>query len=365
MRKISELLSKIPLYYISRAVNFTPPLPFNYTLSLTYRCNSRCKTCNIWKIQKDIPSKLEMNTESWIKTIKSFGKSPFWITLSGGEPFLRNDVEKIIGAISKYNSPFALNIPTNALIDWSNRIKNILEEKLNEKTFLIVNFSLDGIGRLHDFIRGVKGNWERFLKSYKSVRKLKFEYTNLVVGIHTVISKWNVKKLPEIYDYVTKKLKPDQYILEIAENRKELGNINESISPSSEEFKEKINWIIGRLVKEKHRSISKLTNSFRIEYYKYVRDVICGKRNYIPSYAGFASVHITPLGEVWDCAILGNELGKLKDFDYNFKKLWKNKEIQEVRNHIKKSHKCILANEFYSNALFDIKIISHILFHNF
>ena len=350
MKSFLKLIAKLPFYVLFR--NFGKPviLPFNYTLSLTYKCNSKCKTCKIWKLKKLFEK--ELKTEEWIKIIKSFGKSPFWITLSGGEPFLRKDLEEIVNAINQYNQPRIITIPTNGIINSSKRIEVMLKS-LDECT-LIINFSLDGIGKLHDFLRGVNGNWKKLLRMYKDVKKLKKKYENLIVGVHTVLSKWNIDHIPKLYTYVKNKLKPDQYIAELAENRKELQNLGEKIAPPSEKAAKILEFLSQKTQEERWEKISRLTKIFRIKYYNYVKNLLLKRQEYITSYAGFASVHLTPLGEVWDCAVEGNELGKLEEFDYNFKKLWKSKKAEAVRRKVKKTHKCILANEFYSNALLNL-----------
>ena len=45
---------------------------------------------------------------------------------------------------------------------------------------------------------------------------------NLTIGIHTVISSYNVDSLPELCEFVQRELKPDSFITEIAEERVEL-----------------------------------------------------------------------------------------------------------------------------------------------
>ena len=356
MRSYIDLISRLPLYYSFRNLGKPVLLPFNYTFSLTYRCNSKCKTCNIWKIKKAF----ELNTEEWISVIKSLGNSPFWITLSGGEPLLRRDLEEIVKVINEINKPKFITIPTNGLIDQTRKIERILKI-LDEKTKLILNFSVDGIGEQHDFIRGVKGSWERVLKMYKNSKKLKERFENLYIGVHTVISVYNVKEFEKIARFIVENLRPDSYITEIAENRKELYNLNLKITPSLPEYKKAIKFLLEIMEKEKRKSLFEV-QALRREYYKYVINFLSNEKSLIASYAGFASVHITPSGEVWDCAVVGNELGKLEEFDYNFKKLWKSEEANRVREKIKKSHKCVLASEFYSNALFSFSTAKKLFF---
>ena len=45
-----ELVPKVAQYKLSRAGVIRPPMPDNLTFSITNMCQSRCKTCNIWKL---------------------------------------------------------------------------------------------------------------------------------------------------------------------------------------------------------------------------------------------------------------------------------------------------------------------------
>ena len=43
------------------------PMPINFTVSITNKCNARCKTCNIWRIYEEQPelSKSELSAEEF------------------------------------------------------------------------------------------------------------------------------------------------------------------------------------------------------------------------------------------------------------------------------------------------------------
>ena len=68
------LLPRLPAYLTFRRFGRPRPLPFNLVVSVTYRCNSRCKTCNVWKRSAD-----ELTTEEWEKLIppEEENKDPF------------------------------------------------------------------------------------------------------------------------------------------------------------------------------------------------------------------------------------------------------------------------------------------------
>lgn len=360
------LLVKLPCYWLFRAVGKPTFLPFNYTFSVTYRCNSRCKTCNIWKIQKKIKVEEELKTDEWAKIIKSLGSAPFWITISGGELFLRRDLIDIIQAMTEYNKPALITIPSNGSLKGTfEKIRKILEILKKSDTKLVINYSIDGIGEEHDEIRGLNGNWERVVENYWRTKELKKDYPNLTVGIHTVVSKWNVKKLPEISKYLMDKFKPNQYITEIAEERLEMENFDDKPTPKQKDYEKAINFLIKEIKrsmeKGKWKGLAMITEAFRLEYYKYVRDLYLGRNSGMKSYAGFATCQISPTGDVWECAVYATKMGNLRDFDYDFKKLWNSEEAWKVRKKVIEEHKCPLANEAYINMLLNPRIALKII----
>lgn len=357
-----SLLAKIPQYKCFRQFNWPKVLPLNYTISLTYRCNSRCKTCNIWQKNTD-----ELTLEEYKKIFTSLGTSPYWITISGGEPFLRKDIVEIIQCLYETCHPKIINIPTNGILTELivEKVKNILT--LCPKTKLVINVSLDEIGERHDDIRNIKGNFNKTINTFNSLKKL--NYQNLTIGIHTVISKFNVQRLPEIASELLR-LNPDSYITEIAEKRVELDTLNSDITPSLEEYTSAIDELIKILNPPKSPffkggfrgiSLGKITQAFRLNYYNMVKKVLKEHRQIIPCYAGFASCQIAPDGDVWMCCIKAKPIGNLRETCYNFKKIWFSERAYEERKKIKNGECfCPLANVSYTNMLLNLKILTKI-----
>lgn len=355
-------------YKLSRRLNLKPPYPMNVTISLTNMCNSRCKTCFIWKHYHEHPEDKQKEFKTWEfdRTFQGLGKSPVWITFSGGEPYLRSDIVEICASAIDHCSPEVITIPTNALlpelIEESN--KRILERCNNVR--LIVNISLDGIGQKHDQIRGVKSNFDNVLNTLQRLKSLKKEFPNLNVGIHSVISNYNIDHVLELYEYV-KNLNPDSYISEIAENRTELFNLNQDITPDTELYAKTIKTISDgiRSDRDKARStISRVIQSFRLRYYDLVVQELHEKRQVIPCYAGYASCQITPYGDVWPCCVLGYDkiMGNLRQADYNFKKIWFSREANNIRKYIRGGNcYCPLANAHYTNILCNFQTFSKVL----
>lgn len=347
MRKIYELIPSIPKYRLFRKYYYPKILPLNLTVSITYHCNSRCKTCNVWKKKTN-----EFTTDEFDKTFESIGTSPYWLIISGGEPFLRDDIVEICYSAYSHFKPGIINIPTNGIL--YNKIP-VKVEKIVEncpETQIIVNLSIDGIGERHDYIRNVKNNFEKAMKTFGALQAL--TYQNFSLGIHTVISKYNVNDIPQIYEYFQEK-NPDSYITEIGEERVELDTMGSGITPSADEYTKAIDFVISKVGQQKYSGVSKMTQAFRLEYYNHVKKVLREKRQIIPCYAGFASAQIAPDGDVWACCIRADPVGNLREADYDFKKVWFNSNAYKQRERIKnKECYCSLASAHYTNMLCDL-----------
>jgi len=280
-----------------------------------------------------------------------------WVTLSGGEPFLRKDLPQICEAAETYCNPKVINIPTNCLLPTTIRdgAKSIMQ--LCEKTDFVINLSLDGVREKHDEIRGVPGNFKKFLDTYSYLSELKNEFPNLSVGVHSVVSKFSLEGLKEVYDFV-KTLNPDSYITEVAERRTELFNKDKDITPSPADYAKFINSLSKSVrqdyLKKKTKLLSRVTQAFRLTYYQIAAQNLAYDRQTIPCYAGITSCQITPYGDVWPCCILGYDMpmGNLRDANYDFRKVWYSPEAQRIRRYISdKKCACPLANAHYTNIL--------------
>jgi MoaA/NifB/PqqE/SkfB family radical SAM enzyme len=301
-------------------------------------------TCNIWKKREN-----EFSLEEWDQTLQSIGKAPFWFTISGGEPFLFDQLVSLCRLAYEHCSPGIINIPTNGLL--YRKIPRHVHEicRTCPDSEIIVNLSLDGVGEKHDQIRGVPGNFERFKISYQALREL--NCPNLTIGVHSVISRFNLDHITELFDY-SLSIKPDSYITEIAEQRVELDTLDEDITLSPEDYSWAIDQLIDRLTDRQFRGISKVTEAFRLEYYDLVKRILFEKSQVIPCFAGWASAQIYANGDVWPCCVRADRLGNLRDVDYDFRLIWFSHKTDRVRTSIRKKEcYCPLANAGYTNML--------------
>ena len=354
---IVRLGSKVVGYKLFRLTRKVKMLPLSLTVSVTNVCNSRCQTCYIWSLYKEKPllKKNELRTVEFEKIFESLGRTPIWITISGGEPFTRRDLVRICQAAHEYCHPKILIIPTNCLLpdDIEFKTKKILDVYHNSE--VLVNLSLDGVGKAHDLIRGVAGNFEKVVETYNRLKGLKKDFPNFKIGIHSVVSQFNIHNLSELYDY-TKQLNPDNYICEIAEHRSELFNVDKTIQPDFISYKKFIEELRKRTKKDylPKGGIVKLIQAIRLKYYQLVVRELEEKRQVIPCYAGFTSCQISPYGDIWPCCILAYDasMGNLRNVEYDFKQVWFSQQAEKVRMRIKnRSCYCPMANVHYTNVL--------------
>jgi len=342
---MKQLLKQALKHQLARYSLAEVPLPFNYTLGLTYKCQARCKTCRIYERQPVD----ELTTDEWSKVFNSIGESPYWITFTGGEPFLRKDITRLYEYLVTYCQPAIVNIPTNGQL--AGTIAESVHEMLttSSTTQLIINLSLDHhIPEKNDEIRGLKGYMNKALDTLIELNMLKNHFDNLEVGIHTVISEFNVTEFPEIRERLLElPIDPANYITEIAEQRVELGTKKLPITPLSWQYKEAIK----PLVANGYRNTKQ---AFRKQYYKNVSSWLYNGNTMPRCFAGRTSCQITPDGQVWNCCIQAKVMGNLRDWNYNFKALWNSYQAQFIRG-LSEKCTCPMANVNYTNMLMSPK----------
>jgi hypothetical protein len=175
----------------------------------------------------------------------------------------------------------------------------------------------------------------------------------MTLGIHTVISRYNQDRVPEIYAYM-RRLEPDSYITEVAEEREELGTMGEDIAPSTQAYGEAVDFLCQKLEKgSEAEGVPLIVRALRTEYYGLAARILQEKRQVIPCYAGNASCQIDPGGEVWMCCVRAVPVGSLRASDYDFKRIWRSPAAAAERKKIKnKVCGCPLANAAYTSMLF-------------
>lgn len=152
-------------------------------ISITNRCNIKCRMCDI-----PIEKTEELATYQWknvIKDASSIGAQT--IVFSGGEPLLREDIFDLITSV-KNNSMNACITSNGYFID------NEIASRLYQSGVGVVNISIEGPPKIHDYLRG-RGTFDKAISALENLRKHKIETT-----IATMVSRYNYKYLNYIVE---------------------------------------------------------------------------------------------------------------------------------------------------------------------
>lgn len=310
--------------------------PFELNFAITYLCNSRCKTCNIWKTRSTNEMKLD-EIEKFAKKIKFI----HWLRITGGEPFLRKDYVDVVKILNKELDLYLLTTPTNALLP------DIIEKKVKAvleflKSKYVITVSLDGPKEVHDYIRGIGGAWEKSIATFKKLKNLERRYRNFKVLFGYTISPFNVGYFHKTLEEVKKVLPNVSYndfhinIFQFSEayyriNQKDISIMN------IREFSRRARVEIKRIIA--HQKINDLISLINRKYLllgiKYLRNLKTPIRCNVYN----LSVFVDPYGNVYPCTIFDIKLGNLRKTNYNLLKILNSDKARRVVELIKKS-KC-------------------------
>jgi MoaA/NifB/PqqE/SkfB family radical SAM enzyme len=298
--------------------------------------------CNIWSIKN---SDNELTTSEYKKIFIKSKISPYFITITGGEPFLRNDISKILFLILKYLKPKYLTIATNGTCQ-EEILKGMDVIKNFPKTNVYLNISLDGIGNDYFKIRGIKNGDKIAIKTYNLLKEKKIR--NLKTGFGVVLSSLNYSSIPLLLTFF-KKNKVKSLSFELAQIRKELDNESLKEFINLNHYKEILPLLLNN---NRSNNTNFLKRNLRLFYYIFLHLYLEGGIKYCCQSAR-NYFYINFDGEVWDCPVKGEKIGNVREC-FNFMEIFKSKNAERVykKNKVKRCI-CSLSNVFFINLLFN------------
>jgi radical SAM family uncharacterized protein len=124
---------------------------------LLYRCNLECAMCPFWRREDEALLTVDQEVlmmDSLVRAGVSF------LGFEGGEPTLRKDLPEIL---AEAHDRFHTSVVTNGWL-----LKNRVDEIAPYLDLLFV--SLDGIGELHDRLRGIPRSFEKAVEGIRAAR---------------------------------------------------------------------------------------------------------------------------------------------------------------------------------------------------
>jgi MoaA/NifB/PqqE/SkfB family radical SAM enzyme len=301
-----------------------------------------------------------MSLDEWRRVFGKLGRTPFYMTFTGGEPYLRSDFADLVIAAYVTCRPAVVTIPTNGLL--TDRIVAETDRicAACADSQIGLNLSLDGLGEEHDRMRGVPGNWAKAQRTWALLRELQRRHAHLVLSVHTVISKFNIDRFYDIQEGL-RKLQPDSYITEVAEERVELDTVGWQITPSAESYGPVADFLSGQARQSGARGLALVTQAFRAQYYQLAKQILHEQRQVIPCYAGWASGHIAPDGDVWGCCVRAEPVGNLRETGYELTPIWQGEKMAGLRRSVAAGEcACPMANASYANMLLHVPTLAKV-----
>ncbi len=286
--------------------------PHKISYVATYKCNLRCRMCNIWR--KEPVEELSLaEAEKFFKTSNSFS----WVGITGGEPFLRGDIGQLARIIlNNCRQLVAIHFATNGSLTAkiTETAENILKHKKN--TQLLFTLSIDGPPGLHDEIRGVKGAWDNCLNTYKELKKNK----NIQARIGITLSSANLTKFKDTFLSLKEaypKLEFDDININIFSKssfyytNQDLPDLDPAVTQAA----------INEILKMDQDPLT-LNNFLRRRYLKLYARYVRLKKCPLNCRALSASCILDPQGDIYPCGIYGVKVGNIREDNYDLKKIW-------------------------------------------
>ena len=291
-------------------------LPTDASIILTYRCPMQCKMCNIWKNPTDIKKEISPDDLRCLPKLK-------FINLTGGEPFIREDLEEIVRVC--YTKSPRIVISTSGW--YEDRVIALAKKFPN----IGIRISIEGLSQKNDELRGREGGFDRGLRTLLRLKEMGLND----IGFGCTISNNNSRDMLSLYqlskslgmEFATASFHNSYYF------HKE-DNVITNKDEVCENFRTLIEWQL----QEKHPK-----SWFRAYFNMGLINYIEGNRRMLPCEAGTVNFFIDPWGEVYPCNGMEEKywkdsMGNIHDCE-DFLTLWNSPKAEQVREMVRKCPK--------------------------
>lgn len=321
---------------------FSTPLAFSFLL--TNRCVLKCKHCFYHKTMESHINE-ELTFDEY-KKISDHLSSFIYAFFCGGEPFLRDDFADIVSLFQTQNNVIWANSTTNGQL--TNKIVTSVKKLVEgNNRFFNLNFSFEGPEEINDLIRG-KNTFKRALNSFKECAKIREHNKNLKLGITTTMCSINQEHLVDFFNWIYKELKPDQINCLMIRQDPRGGESMKDVDIK--------NYLeVSNLLKKIRKDINPNSENLFYHQLSIMNDLIYqtfinNKKQFV-CYAGTHGGFIDYDGSVNVCEVFCDKklnddpethtLGNLRDFDYDFNKLWNTPRANKARREVNINPVCL------------------------
>lgn len=287
-------------------------MPTDVSVITTYRCQMRCKMCDIWrnptnKTKEITPKELEI-----LPSLK-------FANVTGGEPFLREDLEDIIEVL--YTKAPRIVISTSGY--WVEKTIRLAERFPN----IGIRVSIEGLEQTNNYLRGREDGFERGLKVLKTLHEMGVKD----IGFGQTLSNHNAADLLPLYD-LAKTM--DLEFATAAFHNSYYFHKQDNMISQKDELCDNLAKLADRLLKENHPKAW-----FRAFFNLGLINYIQGNKRLLPCEAGTVNFFIEPYGDVYPCNGLEERywkqrMGNIREAK-TFEDIWYSQAAQEVRAQVR------------------------------
>lgn len=289
------------------------PAPKEICIILTYRCNAKCNMCDVWHH----PTKAD--EEISVRDIEKLPSGLRFINITGGEPFIRRDIEDIIKIVRPKTGRIVIS--TNGF--FTERIVKLCEKYPQ----LGIRISTEGLQKTNDAVRQIPDGFDRTMRTLLTLRRMGIKD----IGFGMTVQDVNCKDLLPLYElsdalgyeFATATLHNSHYF-------HKLDNVINDKDMVCGEFSKLVTELL------KSRSVKKW---FRAYFNYGLMNYIYGRKRFLPCEMGTESCFVDPSGDVLACNGMNVKIsmGNLRDNSFN--DIWNSDQAQKVRNVVESCQK--------------------------
>ncbi len=298
--------------------------PLKVNLCLTYRCQYRCRTCNIWQRR---PSD-ELTTDE-VRRFVAGNRGIRWLDVTGGEIFLRPDLAELFDAIAgTWDELAVVHFATNGFL--TDRIVD-LTARLAARTRarVVATVSVDGDEPLNDAIRGVRGGYRRQIATFRALRRV----PGVEAFFGMTLSKHNVDRVEDTLRACQREcpgLGIEDVHLNVAQRSAHYyGNEDADLAAPSAETRAALSAY--RRMRRVPRSASAWVES---RYLGHLDRYLATGATPMRCHALRSSCFINPAGDVFPCITDERKLGSLRATDMQLAPIWSSAAARETQRGI-------------------------------
>lgn len=169
--------------------------PFYIQFYVSKGCHLECKMCNIVEANADLQPFKHEHIEMIANNLVKIGAGV--VLLTGGEPFLRPDIEDIVRVFK--SKKLDVRLQTAGLYSKKEKIAKCVEYGVRD-----INVSIDSLDEgLSDYINGVSGSWRQAIKTISFISRT-FPPKDSICALGCVLSKYNIDEIEAVLDFATR-----------------------------------------------------------------------------------------------------------------------------------------------------------------